>query len=59
MERQTATPMHGLCHHIVGFAPILFSLASLVATFAYSTLSSDLSGSLKRMLLPRKLRRTE
>ncbi|RWV78543.1 hypothetical protein GW17_00060465 [Ensete ventricosum] len=49
MERQTATLMHGLCHFVAELALILFSLASLVTTFTYSALSSDLSGSLKRM----------
>ncbi|RWW62506.1 hypothetical protein BHE74_00030359 [Ensete ventricosum] len=49
MERQTVTLMHGLHHLVVGLVSIRFSLASLVATFAYSALSSDLLGSLKRI----------
>ncbi|RWV85354.1 hypothetical protein GW17_00052864 [Ensete ventricosum] len=49
LERQTVTPMHGLRHYVAGLASILFFLASLVATFAYSVMSSDLPGSLKRI----------
>ncbi|RRT36469.1 hypothetical protein B296_00018012 [Ensete ventricosum] len=41
--------MRGLRHLVVGLAPILLSLASLVAMFAYSTLSSDLPDSRKRI----------
>ena len=41
--------MHGLHHRVIGLEPILVFMVSLVTTFAYLTLSSDLLGSLKRI----------